>query len=129
MTSEKQKPKRRGAPPEYLFKKGQSGNPKGRPKLGTSLAELLRLKGEEEGANEKIAEAVVKKAMDGDTVAAKLFWDRGYGQAPQVMDVTQTLISHTIDSWQEYAVAWFKQHAPGKLASFVKHMDDHKPKS
>jgi hypothetical protein len=74
--------------PENLkpFKKGQSGNPKGRPKLPDLREALANVLGDEkEGktAVEAILMALRKKAVAGDTKAAQILLDRGYGGAVQ----------------------------------------------
>ena len=72
-----------------LFKKGESGNPKGRPKKEVCLTDILREQGElkdVEYGGEKItrAEALAKKlyalAMSGDVNAIKYIYDRAEGR-------------------------------------------------
>jgi len=73
------------------FKKGQSGNPKGRPKKIPELRELLAnvLGDEKDGktAAEAILMAIRNKAIKGDVRAAELLLDRAYGKARQDFDM------------------------------------------
>ena len=73
------------------FKKGQSGNPKGRPKKIPELRELLAnvLGDEKDGktAAEAILMALRNKAIKGDVRAAELLLDRAYGKARQDFDM------------------------------------------
>lgn len=78
----------------YKFKKGQTGNPKGRPKKIPELKELLAnvLGDEKDGktAAEAILMALRAKAVKGDVRAAQLLLDRAYGQAKQEQDIAVT---------------------------------------
>jgi len=71
------------------FKKGQSGNPAGRPKKGSSFAELLRDIGEEDlkGTDMTKKEAVSRKlwaeASKGESWAIRELFDRIDGKAVQ----------------------------------------------
>ena len=71
------------------FKKGQSGNPKGRPKLPDLKEAMAKVLGEEKDGNSAL-EAILKaqrmKAAKGDTRAAEFLLDRGYGKAKQVIE-------------------------------------------
>jgi hypothetical protein len=86
----------KGKPPAHTrFKKGQSGNPKGRhpklPALDILLAEVL---GEEKNgttAAQKILIALYKKALKGDTKAADILLDRGYGKAKQDVNLNANI--------------------------------------
>jgi len=74
------------APP---WQKGQSGNPKGRPKVGETLAEQVRAAlGVEDPATKKtrlavVIERAIADAIDGDPTARAWLADRGYGKAEQ----------------------------------------------
>ena len=74
------------------FKKGESGNPNGRPKKLPELDKLLAdVLGEEKDgitAAEAILKALRAKATKGDIRAAEVLLDRGWGKAKQSMDIT-----------------------------------------
>ena len=76
----------------HKFKKGQSGNPNGRPKKLPDIDELLgNVLGEEKDgltAAEAILKALRLKATKGDVRAAEVLLDRGYGKARQYIDNT-----------------------------------------
>jgi len=71
------------------FKKGQSGNPNGRPRKLPELDKLLAdVLGEEKDgvtAAEAILKALRLKAAKGDTRAAEIILDRAYGKAQQTI--------------------------------------------
>jgi hypothetical protein len=76
----------------HKFKKGQSGNPNGRPK---KLPELDKLLAEVLGDEQKdmtAAEAILRKlrqmALAGNLRAAEILLDRGYGKPKQHTDIT-----------------------------------------
>ena len=73
------------------WKKGQSGNPAGRPKKLPELRELLAnvLGDEKDGktAAEAILMALRAKAAKGDVRAAELLLDRAYGKAKLDIDL------------------------------------------
>jgi hypothetical protein len=79
------------------FKKGQSGNPNGRPKKIPELRELLAnvLGDEKDGksAAEAILMALRNKAIKGDVRAAELLLDRAYGKAKQDFDISGSTIT------------------------------------
>lgn len=70
------------------FKKGQSGNPKGRPPKGHSITDMMKhmLAETDPDVKEKIGKAILKKAEKGDTTAIKLLWNYMDGMPPQ--DIT-----------------------------------------
>jgi hypothetical protein len=77
------------------FKKGQSGNPKGRPKkipdLMVLLANVLGDTKNDLTAAEHILNALRKKALAGDVRAAEMLLDRAYGKPKQPTENTTDL--------------------------------------
>jgi hypothetical protein len=76
---------------EPRWKKGETGNPKGRPRKLPELSVLLAdVLGEQtkEGltAAEDILRAMYARARKGDTRAAELLLDRAYGKPKQSID-------------------------------------------
>lgn len=70
-SADKSAPKQRGRP----FRKGESGNPAGKPRGTRSHATRLLLSMMEGGA-EEITKAVIDKAKEGDLAAARLVLER-----------------------------------------------------
>jgi hypothetical protein len=74
------------------WKKGQSGNPNGRPKKLPHLEELLAdiLGEDKEGitAAEAILRALRAKATKGDIRAAEVLLERAYGKAKQGIELS-----------------------------------------
>lgn len=74
------------------FKKGETGNPNGRPRKLPDLDKLMaEVLGEEKNgmtAGEAILKAMLAKATRGDVRAAQLLLDRGYGRAKDYLDIT-----------------------------------------
>ena len=72
------------------FKKGQSGNPKGKPckipRLDKLLAEVLGEDKDGITAAKAILMALRAKATKGDVRAAEVLLDRAYGKAKQVTE-------------------------------------------
>jgi hypothetical protein len=87
--------KKRGAPEQFLFKKGQSGNKLGRPKGSFSLVGLLKKKLQEhpEGKDRTYAEYFIDKVMsktmiEGDVAMMRDIIDRVDGKPKQAIDHT-----------------------------------------
>lgn len=74
------------------FKKGQSGNPKGRPpqipELNMLLAKVLSEQKSDMTAAEAILRSLFQKAIKGDVRAAEVLLERGWGKVTQQMKVT-----------------------------------------
>lgn len=92
----------KGVPPEHSkFKKGQSGNPKGRPKmpdLRDAIAKILAEEKDGKTALDVVLAALRAKAVKGDVRAAQELLDRGFGKAKQVID-NNVSIQPTIIDW------------------------------
>jgi hypothetical protein len=84
-------------PPESArFKKGESGNTKGRPK---KLPELDKLLSDiPESDYESVINKLFAMAKKGNVRAAEVILDRAYGKAKESLEVTeiQTIKSYTI---------------------------------
>ena len=76
---------------EAQWKKGESGNPKGRPKKELTIPHILReiLNEEIDGKtrSEIIMQRVVQKAYDGDSWAVQFIADRTEGKPSQHLQV------------------------------------------
>lgn len=74
------------------WKKGESGNPKGRPPKLPDLKELLcKVLGEEKHditAAEAILRSLLSRAVKGDVRAAEVLLERGYGKVLQSLGIT-----------------------------------------
>jgi Family of unknown function (DUF5681) len=108
MPEKKQKTGFRGPSPDvgkaYRWKKGQSGNPGGRPKSKT-LSDAYRNKLEEPVPNdpeertwaELIAEAQVRDAVRGNVQAAREIADRTEGRARQAIEFEDATMTKAFD--------------------------------
>jgi hypothetical protein len=72
------------------FEKGVSGNPKGRPKRGAALTDILRVKLDMKGDDgirhrEAIANCLLALARSGDLDAIKYIYDRCDGKPAQAI--------------------------------------------
>ena len=87
------------------WKKGESGNPNGRPKKGLAWADVLREIADEEvkGKDEKmtkmdaIARMVFKKAFEGDLGAINILMDRIDGKPRQIIEANMKQVNVLID--------------------------------
>ena len=75
------------------FQKGRSGNPKGRPKKGESLTDILNLKLDKKNESGKllrevIADKLIMLAEGGDIVALKYLMDRCDGKPKESIELT-----------------------------------------
>jgi hypothetical protein len=91
------------------FEKGESGNPKGRPKGAKNRSTIARywlevnqdLKNPLTGDTETMSQedlmtlALIKKAREGDVNAYKALMDSGYGAPIQQVEQTQTNVDLT----------------------------------
>jgi hypothetical protein len=91
-TTPKGKPFAKGNP--FAFQKGQSGNPKGRPKVNLTsiLREHLQKEVPDDEAKRTYGEAIVdeavKKAAAGDLKAIEMLWSRLEGKPEQTIELT-----------------------------------------
>ena len=77
-------------PMETRWKKGESGNPRGRPKKKDSLTDALRellneaclTDAEKRSWGELFVHSRLRQALKGDAMAAKEIWDRHDGKIP-----------------------------------------------
>jgi hypothetical protein len=86
MTKARSAPRR-----DTRFKPGKSGNPKGRPPVGKSLAEIVRAVGAEptvEGIPriEAVVRRLYRDAEAGRHGATALLLDRGFGKVPLIVE-------------------------------------------
>lgn len=77
----------------YHWKKGQSGNPGGRPKKDKTQEIAVEFF-EKNAAG--VYQAMGKKVLKGDTAAFNALADRGYGKAQQKVLVDGNIESHTL---------------------------------
>ena len=85
---------------QHKFKKGQTGNPNGRPKLPDLKDAMAKVLAEEkDGMNalEAILKALRAKASKGDVRAAQELLDRGFGKSKQQ-------IEHTGDAFENVTI-------------------------
>lgn len=81
---------------KHKFKKGQTGNPNGRPKKIPKLTDLVNevLGEEKEGitAMQAILSSLRAKAARGDIRAAEILLAYAYGKPKQTQDITQDIV-------------------------------------
>ena len=68
--------------------RNKTGRPKKLPKLDELLIEVLGNTEEGKTQAQKVLEALLKKANQGDVKAASLLLDRGYGKVKEHIDIT-----------------------------------------
>ena len=85
------------------FKQGKSGNPKGRPKKGETLTDLLREKiespktpREKKSRKEKIIEKLITLAEAGDLSALKYLFDRIDGKPTESIELTDGAVDQRL---------------------------------
>ena len=85
------------------FKKGESGNPEGRPKrtrlTDALLSQLAEISADEETKAELIARALINQALAGNVQAIREIGDRTEGKPKQSIDIEAHL------DWRELAHA------------------------
>lgn len=81
----------RGRPPrEHQFKKGQSGNPKGKPKGTLSITKHIRaaLEANDHEKAKQLADALIYNAAKGNGAAMKQILDRIDGPVKEELELT-----------------------------------------
>ena len=88
--SEKQNestPKRKA--PKTAWKPGQSGNPKGRPRSGHAITDIVRKLGDTKGQREKMLEMVYTQAMAGEKWACEFIASYDQGKPKQTIETIE----------------------------------------
>lgn len=76
-------------PVSTSYKKGQSGNLNGRPPKGYSITEMFRaMLSSKPEVKEALQNAILKKALQGDSPAQKLIWNYMDGMPKQGIEMT-----------------------------------------
>jgi len=105
------------------WKRGQSGNPGGRPKLAAEVRDLARLHTPE--AIKELARLCTKARKESDRIRAiELLLDRGWGKVVPVrvgpMGTDETTpnvvrvphVAQSVGAWQAEADAWRRRNPP-----------------
>lgn len=80
----------------WLWKEGQSGNPKGRPPKGHSITETIRAMMDERPEIKKaLAAKVLQMASEGDITAMKTIWNYLDGMPTQKQEITADIFNVT----------------------------------
>ena len=88
------------------FKKGESGNPGGRPKVIAELRELARAHAPD--AIKELARLAIKAKSEAARVAAiRELLDRGYGKAQQIVENEDDLSNQTAEELRAALLADF----------------------
>lgn len=100
-SSTRKDPRGKGLTP---WKPGQSGNPKGRPPKGETVAEVWRafLEGKDDPDDkmtrrEKLMQAMYRKGLSGDVAAVKLVLERTDGLPIQRMQIDSGISALTLE--------------------------------
>jgi len=109
--TERKQNKMRGAPPEFLFKKGESGNPAGRPPGSVSITTAIKIKLLELTKDQKrtyldvLIERILTKAIaDVDPQIIKQIWsylDGPPGENPASLVNINLLNKNSIEAREE----------------------------
>ena len=100
------------------WEKGQSGNPKGRPKKEYCLTDILKEQGniedvETNGGKISRKQAIARKlwamAMEGDVTALKYLYDRVDGRPKETITTAITQINNPIHEMLQEVIAEFKE--------------------
>jgi len=107
------------------WKRGQSGNPGGRPKVATEVRDLARQHTPE--AIQELARLCTKARKEGDRIKAiELLLDRGWGKvvpvgvdpmAPTAEESVSNVVRvphvcQSVEQWQREADAWRRRNPP-----------------
>lgn len=88
-----------------VYKKGQSGNPNGRPRVGLTLAEAIR----DKVPPELLINELWKRAKAGSVQAIEILLDRGWGKAPLQLLLTATTQKYDLDALTAEELTVFEQ--------------------
>ena len=101
--------------PVHKFKPGVSGNPKGRPKKGYSITEMMqkliaskvedKKTGEMISVRKALGNAILKKALAGDIAAIKTVWQYMDGMPPQDITSGGEKINSLYDLFSRYGIS------------------------
>jgi hypothetical protein len=72
------------------YKKGQTGNPNGRPKKGDTLTDILISELGKKGNREKLAQKLIELSMKGNIHAIKYIYDRVDGTPKGNLDLNHS---------------------------------------
>lgn len=84
--------------PRGFAKHPENINKAGRPRSGLTMADLIRARMEGE-TGEKIVDGMILRSLEGNDTATKILLDRGWGQAPQSIDMNVNNGSAVFGEW------------------------------
>ncbi len=106
--TEKIQKKKRGAPPKFLFKKGQSGNPKGRPPGSVSITTEIKKKLGEipDGQKKTYLELLINRILklgvvDGNEQMIKAIWGYVDGMPKQPIEADVNIVTQEANKAKE----------------------------